>query len=50
MTAQLVANFQSAIQKSFVLGQVASVAGSTRALIELCGLGVYRKTQIMTMI
>ena len=38
MTAQLVANLQSAIQKSLVLGRTASVASNARALIELCGL------------
>ena len=43
MTAQLVANLQSAIQKSLVLGRTASVAMNARALIELCGLGVDRK-------
>ena len=43
MTAQLVANLQSAIQKSLVLGRTASVASNARALIELCGLGVDRK-------
>ena len=43
MTAQLVANLQSAIQKSFVLGRTASVASNARALIELCGLGPDRK-------
>ena len=39
MTAQLVANLQSAIQKSLVLGRTASVASNARALIDLCGLG-----------
>ena len=43
MTAQLVANLQSAIQKSLVLGRTASVASNARALIELCGLGFDRK-------
>ena len=43
MTAQLVANLQSAIQKSLVLGRTASVASNARALIELCGLGALRK-------
>ena len=43
MTAQLVANLQSAIQKSLVLGRTASVASNARALVELCGLGVDRK-------
>ena len=43
MTAQLVANLQSAIQKSLVLGRTASVASNARALIELCGLGADRK-------
>ena len=43
MTAQLVANLQSAIQKSLVLGRTASVASKARALIELCGLGADRK-------
>ena len=38
MTAQLVANLQSAIQKSLVLGRTAAVAPNARALIELCGL------------
>jgi len=43
MTAQLVANLQSAIQKSLVSWRIASVASNARALIELCGLGVDRK-------
>ena len=43
MTAQLVANLQSAIQKSLVSGRTASVASNARALIELCGLGTDRK-------
>ena len=43
MTAQLVANLQSAIQKNLVLGRTASVASNARALIELCGLGADRK-------
>tara|TARA_Y100001968_G_scaffold274809_1_gene268238 strand:- start:45 stop:368 length:324 start_codon:yes stop_codon:yes gene_type:complete len=43
MTAQLVANLQSVIQKSLVLGRTASVASNARALIELCCLGVDRK-------
>ena len=43
MTAQLVANLQSAIQKSLVLGRTASVASNARALIELCGLGADQK-------
>ena len=43
MTAQLVVNLQSAIQKSLVLGRTASVASNARALIELCGLGADRK-------
>ena len=38
MTAQLVANLQSAIEKSLLLGRTASVASNARALIELCGL------------
>jgi hypothetical protein len=38
MTAQLVANLQSAIQKSLILGRTAAVASNARALIELCGL------------
>ena len=43
MTAQLVANLQSAIQKSLVSGKPSAVASNARALIELCGLGVDRK-------
>ena len=43
ITAQLVANLQSAIQKSLVSGRTAYVASNARALIELCGLGVDRK-------
>ena len=43
MTAQLVANLQSAIQKSLFSGRTASVTSNARALIELCGLGVDRK-------
>ena len=39
MTAQLVANLQSAIQKSLVLGRTSAVASNARALIDLCGLG-----------
>ncbi|AAP99678.1 MULTISPECIES: hypothetical protein [Prochlorococcus] len=38
ITAQLVANLQSAIQKSLVLGRTGSVASNARALIHLCGL------------
>ena len=38
MTAQLVANLQSAIQKSLVLGKTSAVASNARALIDLCGL------------
>ena len=43
MTAQLVANLQSAIQKSLVLGRTAAVASNARALIDLCGLGAENK-------
>ena len=43
MTVQFVANLQSAIQKSLVLGRTASVASNARALIDLCGLGSDRK-------
>ena len=43
MTAQLVANLQSAIQKSLVLDRTVSFASNARALIELRGLGIYRK-------
>ena len=43
LTSQLVANLQSAIQKSLVLGRTASVASNARALIELCRLGADRK-------
>ena len=43
LTFQLVANLQSAIQKSLVLGGKSAVAGNARALIELCGLGLDRK-------
>ena len=43
ITAQLVANLKSAIQKSLVSGRTASVASNARALIELCGLGADRK-------
>ena len=39
ITAQLVANLQSAIQKSLVLGRTSAVASNARALIDLCGLG-----------
>ena len=38
MTAQLVANLQSAIQKSLALGRTGAVASNARALINLCGL------------
>ena len=38
ITAQLVANLPSAIQKSLLLGRTAAVASNARALIELCGL------------
>ena len=38
MTAQLVANLQSAIQKSLVLGRTSAVATNARALMKLCGL------------
>ena len=38
MTAQLIANLQSAIQKSLVLGRTGAVASNARALINLCGL------------
>ena len=40
ITAKLVANLQSAIQKSLVLGKPSAVASNARALIDLCGLGV----------
>ena len=43
ITAQLVANLQSAIQKSLVSGKPSAVASNARALIELCGLGVDRR-------
>ena len=43
ITSQLVANLQSAIQKSLVLGKPSAVASNARALIELCGLGSARK-------
>ena len=43
MTSQLVANLQSAIQKSLVSGKPSAVASNARALIELCGLGVDRR-------
>ena len=43
LTSQLVANLQSAIQKSLVLGKPSAVASNARALIELCGLGSDRK-------
>ena len=46
MTAQLVANLQSAIQKSLVLGRTSSVASNARALIELCGLGLDRNNKL----
>tara|TARA_B100001029_G_C14958295_1_gene392898 strand:- start:455 stop:628 length:174 start_codon:yes stop_codon:yes gene_type:complete len=39
LTFQLVANFQNAIQISFVLGEPSAVASNARALIDLCGLG-----------
>ncbi len=39
ITAQLVTNLQSAIQKSLVLGRTSAVASNARALIDLCGLG-----------
>ena len=37
LTSQLVANLQSAIQKSLVLGKPSAVASNARALIDLCG-------------
>ena len=43
MTSQLVANLQSAIQKSIVLGKESADASNSRALIELCGLAIDRK-------
>ena len=43
LTSQLVANLQSAIQKSLVLGKPSAVASNARALIDLCGLGVDSK-------
>ena len=43
LTSQLVANLQSAIQKSLVLGKLSAVASNARALIDLCGLGAYGK-------
>ena len=43
LTSQLVANLQSAIQKSLVLGKPSAVASNARALIELCGLGLVSK-------
>ena len=39
LTSKLVANLQSAIQKSLVLGKTSAVASNARALIEICGLG-----------
>lgn len=43
MTAQLVTNLQSAIQKSLVLGKPSAIASNARALIDLCGLGADTK-------
>ena len=43
ITSQLVANLQSAIHKSLVLGRTAAVASNARALIDLCGLGAENK-------
>ena len=43
LTSQLVANLQSAIQKSLVLGKPSAVASNARALIDLCGLGAENK-------
>ena len=44
LTSQLVANLQSAIQKSLVLGKPSAVASNARALIDLCGLGADSKS------
>jgi len=38
ITAQLIANLQSAIQKSLDSGHTSAVASNARALISLCGL------------
>ena len=38
LTSQLVANLQSAIHKSLVLGRTSAVASNARVLIDLCGL------------
>ena len=43
LTSQLVANLQSAIQKSLVLGKPSAVASNARALIDLCGVGTEGK-------
>ena len=43
ITAQLVVNLQSSIQKSLVLGRTAAVASNARVLIDLCGLGAENK-------
>ncbi len=40
LISQIVANLQSAIQKSLVLGKTSTVASNATALIELCGLGI----------
>ena len=44
LTSQLVANLQSAIQKSLVLGKPSAVASNARALIDLCGLSTDSKS------
>ena len=38
LTSQLVANLQSAIQKSLILSRPSAVASNARVLINLCGL------------
>ena len=43
LTSQLVANLQSAIQKSLVLGKTSAVASNARVLINLCSLAAGTK-------